>query len=102
MKGEHRKMRVLMGAVIARAQEIGLWDGQNGAWDVPRAVRLYDGVNHFFKYPTTIIRRNEQISWRTVYNIYVKSLSTRRVGHGHGQHRWWQEGDEEWMDAIEE
>ncbi len=68
MKGEHRKMRVLMGAVIARAQEIGLWDGQNGAWDVPRAVRLYDGVNHFFKYPTTIIRRNEQISWRTVYN----------------------------------
>jgi hypothetical protein len=49
MKSEHRKMKVfmLMGAVIVRAQEIGLCDGQNGAWDVPLAVRLYNSLNHF-------------------------------------------------------
>jgi hypothetical protein len=40
MKCEHRKMKVMMGAVIAGAQELGVWDeGYRGAWDVPRAMR---------------------------------------------------------------
>ena len=101
MKSEYRKMKILVGAVIARAQELGVWDGRNGAWDVPRAVRLYDSVHQFFEYPSTITRRNEQISWRTIYNLYVKSLPTRKIGRGRGRRRR-QEVDEEWMDAIEE
>jgi hypothetical protein len=38
MKNEHWKMKVLVCAVITGAQQMGVWDGQNGAWDVPRAV----------------------------------------------------------------
>jgi hypothetical protein len=48
MKSEYWKMKILVGAVIARAQELGVWDGRNGAWDVPRAVQLYDSMHHFF------------------------------------------------------
>ena len=38
MKNEHQKMKGLIDAVISGAKEIGVWDGQNGAWDVPRAI----------------------------------------------------------------
>ena len=68
MKCEYRKMKVMMGAVIAGAQELGVWDaGYCGAWDVPRAMRLYGQVQHLFHYPSLAsTRRSDQISWRTV------------------------------------
>ncbi len=63
MKCEHQKMKVLMGAVIAGAKQLQLWDGQNGAWDIPRAIQLYESVWHLFEYPSqTTARRNDQIS----------------------------------------
>jgi hypothetical protein len=63
MKCEYRKLKVMMGAVIAGAKELGVWDGQHGAWDVPRAMRLYESVQHLFEYPSlTSMRRSVQIS----------------------------------------
>ena len=47
MKNEYRKMKVLLGAGIARARELGVWDGRNGSWDVARAVSLHDSGQHF-------------------------------------------------------
>ncbi len=41
-----------MGIVIAGAKQLGLWDGWNGAWDIPQAIQLYENVQHFFKYPS--------------------------------------------------
>ncbi len=67
-------------------------------------VQLYDSVEHFFQYPSIKLTCwNDQISWRTVYNLYVKSQGN---GHGHGYQQDWDEGfaefvDEDWMDAIE-
>jgi hypothetical protein len=49
MKNEHWKMKVLMGVVITGAQQMGVWDGQNGTWDVPRAMQLYNSVQPLFK-----------------------------------------------------
>ncbi len=48
MKSEHRKMKILMGAVITGAQQMGVWNGQNGTWDVPWAMQLYNSVQPFF------------------------------------------------------
>jgi hypothetical protein len=86
MKCEHQKMKVLMGAVIAGAKQLGVWDGQHGAWDIPRAIRLYESVEHLFEYPRsqTTVRFNDQISWRTVYNLYMKSCpKAKSNGQGH-------------------
>jgi hypothetical protein len=67
-------MKVLMGAVIAGAKRLGFWDGQNDAWDIPGAIQLYESVRHLFEYPSqTTAGRNDQISWRTAYNLYMKS-----------------------------
>ena len=86
-RSEHRKMKLLMSAVIARAKEKGEWDAGNGAWDVGRAVRLFDRVKESFEYPSlTSTRWNDQISWRTVYNLFVKSLPNER-GRGRGRRR---------------
>ncbi len=77
MKSEHWKMKILMGAVITGAQQMGVWDGQNGTWDVPQAMQLYNSVQPLFKYPSlTSTHWNEQISWRTLYNLYIKSCQT--------------------------
>lgn len=67
------KMRKLIQAVIAGAQQAGVWNDQRGAWDVGSTVRLYENVVHLFQYPTKNekIRRNTQISWLTIYNLYV-------------------------------
>ena len=69
------KMRKLVDAVIAGAKQEGAWREQRGAWDIGSTVRLFESVKHLFEYPTksTRPRRNAQISWVTVYNIYVKS-----------------------------
>ena len=77
MKNEHQKMKGLIDAVISGAKEIGVWDGQNGAWDVPRAIWLYESVRHLFKYPSksTQICRNDQISLRTIYNSYILGIA---------------------------
>jgi len=66
-------MRTLIEAVIAGAKQGGVWNEQRGAWDVGSTVRLYENVVHLFKYPTKNekIRRNTQISWLTIYNLYV-------------------------------
>ena len=82
-------MKVLIGAVIARAQEMGLWDEHNGSGDIPKAMRLYDSVRHLFFYPPRTLsstRQNDQISLKTVCNLYLKNqdgLGCVR-GHGHG------------------
>jgi hypothetical protein len=107
MMSEHRKMKILMGAVITGAQQMGVWDGQNGAWDVPWAIKLYNCMQPLFKYPSlTSTHWNEQISWRTVYNLYIKS---RHTSNGHGRRcRDQDKGSagigevEDWMNAIEE
>jgi hypothetical protein len=59
----------------------------NSAWDVGCAVRLYNSVKDLFKYPSlTSTHQNDQISWRTVYNLFVKSLGNER-GRGRGRGR---------------
>ena len=81
----------------------------NGTWDVPWAMQLYNSVQPLLEYPIqTSTRRNEQISWRTVYNLYIMSHQTSN-GRGHGcRRRDWGKGGagirevEDWMDAIEE
>jgi hypothetical protein len=107
MKNEHQNMKVLMGTVITGAQQMGVWDGQNGAWDVPQAMQLYNSVQPLFNYPSlTSTCWNEQISWRTVCNLYINSHQTSN-GHGH-RLRDWGKGSAgigevgDWMDAIEE
>ena len=87
-RSEHRKMKLLICAVIARAKEKGEWDASNGAWDVGHAVRLFDSVKEFFEYPSlTSTRRNDQISWRTVYNLFGTSLLPNERGRGRGRRR---------------
>ena len=70
---------------------------------LPRAMRIYESVQHLFDYPSlTSTRWSAQISWRTVYNLYIRY---RGIGRGHGRGR---EGraeideDDDWMDAIGE
>jgi hypothetical protein len=67
MKCKHQKMKVLMGAVIAGAKQLGLWDGQNGTWDIPRAIQLYESMRHLFEYPSQTTAR---IRWISVHNPY--------------------------------
>ncbi len=63
IKSEHWKMKILMGAVITGAQQMGVWDGQNNAWNIPRAMQLYNCVQPLFEYPSlTSTHWNEQIS----------------------------------------
>ena len=75
MKSDHRKMKGLIAAVIEGANQVMEMDWHNGAWDIQRALQLYGDVKHLFAYPSksTQCRRNDQISWRTVYNIYMKN-----------------------------
>ena len=114
MKCEYRKMKVMMGAVIAGAKELGVWDeGYHGAWDVPRAMRLYNEVKDMFDYPSlTSTHRSVQISWRTVYNLYIDSRGGHggRQGCGRGRGRGRGRRDEivavndesdDWMNEIE-
>ena len=84
MKSDHQKMKGLIAAVIARVNQVMDMDWQNGAWDIPRALQLYGGVKHLFAYPSklTQCRRNDQISRRTVYNIYMKNGKTFVTGAG--------------------
>jgi len=82
-------MRLLISAVIARAKEKVEWEVGNGTWDVARAVWLFNSVKDLFEYPSltsTSTRRNDQISWRTVYNLYIKSLP-KELGRGRGRRR---------------
>jgi hypothetical protein len=67
------KMRKLIEAVIAGAQREGVWNDQRGVWDVSLTERLYENVVHLFQYPTKNEKNcgNIQISWITIYNLYV-------------------------------
>jgi hypothetical protein len=83
MKCEFWKMKVMIDAVIAGAQELEEWDGQNSAWDAPWVIQLYESVQHLFEYPSlTSTHRSTQISWRTVYNLYINSFTTIWVRAG--------------------
>jgi hypothetical protein len=65
-----------MKAVERGARELGAWPYQRvGEWDVGITVRLYERVNHLFRYPskTSMICRFEQISWQTIFNLYKKN-----------------------------
>jgi len=68
------KMKKLMLAVEIAAKRVGTWDAlsRRGAWSVGSTVRLFESVNHFFRYPSTGARRNETISWQTVFNLFEK------------------------------
>ena len=41
---ELQKMKGMMGAVIAGAKQMTVWDGQNGTWDVPRPMQMYESM----------------------------------------------------------
>jgi hypothetical protein len=53
--------------------------GKNSAWDVPRAILLYESVRHLFEYPSksTQICWNDQISWRNICNLYLRNRPTK-------------------------
>ena len=84
MKSDHRKMKGMIAAMIKGANQVMEMDWHNRAWDIQRALQLYGGVKHLFAYPSksTQCRRNDQISWRTVYNIYMKNGKTFYTGAG--------------------
>ena len=65
-------MKRLMKGVEDGASSLGVWTEQNGAWDVPATVQLFENIKHLFNYPTknNKIRRCKQISWITVYNLF--------------------------------
>jgi len=72
----YRKIKAMIDAVIAGAKRVNAWRPQSGTWEVGMALRLYESVRPLFEYPTNTgypIRRNEHISWRTVYNLYLKN-----------------------------
>jgi hypothetical protein len=48
------QMKTLMFAVEIAAKRVGTWDAlaRRGAWDVGLTVRLYESVQHFFRYPS--------------------------------------------------
>jgi hypothetical protein len=84
MMSDHQKMKGMIAAVIEGANQAMEMDWHNGAWDIQRALQLYGIVKHLFVYPSksTRCRRNDQISWRTVYNIYMKNGKTFATGAG--------------------
>ncbi len=71
------KMRTLMLGVKIAAEKAGVWNtlshqNRKGAWDVGSAVRLFESVSPYFKYPSKMkSRRDAHISWITVHNLYV-------------------------------
>jgi len=77
-------MKGMIAAVIAGANQVMEMDWHNGAWDIQWALQLYGGVKHLFAYPSksTQCHRNDQICWRTVYNIYMKNGKTFSTGAG--------------------
>ncbi len=67
------KMKLLMTGVQLAAERCDMWRPQRGTSDVGSAVRLYEAVRPYFTYPSKILaRRDNHISWYTVYNVYVK------------------------------
>ena len=67
------KMKVLMMGVQLAAEQCDMWRPQRGTWDVGSTVRLYEAVRPYFAYPSKkSARREEHISWYTVYNLYIK------------------------------
>jgi len=67
------KMKVLMMGVQLAAERCDMWRPQRGTWDVGSTVRLYEAVRPYFAYPSKkSARREEHISWYTVYNLYIK------------------------------
>ncbi len=67
------KMKLLMMGVQLAAERCDMWRPQRGTWDVELTVRLYEAVRPYLTYPSKIsVRRDNGISWYTVYNLYVK------------------------------
>ena len=67
------KMKLLMMGVQLAAERCDMWRPQRGTWDVGSMVRLYEAVRPYFTYPSkTSARREEHISWYTVYNLYLQ------------------------------
>ncbi len=55
------------------AEQCDMWRPQRGTWDVGSTVRLYEAVRPYFTYPSKVsVRRDNHISWYTVYNLYIK------------------------------
>jgi hypothetical protein len=65
-------MKMLLLAVEIAMKWVGTWVAlaQRGAWDVGSTVRLYESVQHFFRYPSKIKHQTAQISWQTVFNLF--------------------------------
>jgi hypothetical protein len=78
LKRVFRKMRAMFDVVIEGTKKANAWTTvqTSGAWDVPIALHLYESVLPLFEYQTNNaghnIHWNEQMSWRTVYNLYLK------------------------------
>jgi hypothetical protein len=68
------QMKTLMLVVEIAVKRVGTWGAlaQRGAWDVGSTVRLYESVQHFFRYPSKIKHQTSQISWQTVYNLFIE------------------------------
>jgi len=83
MKSDHRKMKGLIAAVIAEVNQVMEMNWHNGAWDF-QSLQLYGGVKYLFAYPSksSQCRRNNQIRWRTAYNIHTKNGKTFAKGAG--------------------
>jgi hypothetical protein len=66
------QMKTLMLAEEIAAKRVGTWDAlaRRGAWDVGSTVRLYESVQHFFRYPSKIKCWTARISWQTVFNLF--------------------------------
>jgi hypothetical protein len=67
-------MKLLMLAVKIAAEQAGVWAtlAQRGSWEVGSTIRLYESVHSYFNYPSRMTQcRNTQISWLTVYNLYM-------------------------------
>ena len=75
-----------MKAVEAGATDLSVWSGQSGAWSVASTVRLYENIQHLFNYPNANgkIRRSDQISWITVYNLFKRHGSKFAIDAGEG------------------
>jgi hypothetical protein len=76
------KMKLLMSGVQLAAERADVWQSfaRRGSWDVGSTVRLYEAVRPYFTYTSkTSNRRDEQISWSTVYNLYKNNDKTFAV-----------------------
>ena len=75
------EMRYLMKHVERAARARNLWCLNHLDWTLEKSIKMYDGVQHLFKFPPkrNKNRRHNELSWRTVNNI-LQSRKGKLVG----------------------